>query len=241
MNINNNNNAQSEDLLDRKTSSLFWPVMLAALLGGFLGLVVLPSWIPSLVNSTMGSEPKAFWYLSRSTAIIAYLLLWLSMALGVTMTGKLAQQMLGVPVQYDIHLFISILGLGFSLIHGLLLTGDKYIAISLSQVLVPFTTVNYLPFWVGLGQLAFYVWGIIVLSHYVRKLTGRKVWRAVHYISYFTFLIALAHGLASGTDAGTGWAFYLYWISAGVLTFLVVYRILVHRIGLIKTPQVVRE
>lgn len=241
MSINNNRSIQPEPMEEQKSGSMFFPVMLAVLTGLFLAFIILPSWLPSLVNSTMGSDPKAFWYLSRSTAIISYTLLWISMVLGVTMTGKLAQHLLGVPMHFDLHLFISILGLGFSLVHGLLLMGDAYIAFSLSQVLVPFTSVNYLPFYVGLGQVAFYMWGIIILSHYVRKLTGRKVWRAIHYSGYVTFLMALVHGLTSGTDGGTGWAFYMYWISAGVLTFLVMYRILVHRFGLTKVAQAARD
>jgi predicted ferric reductase len=241
MDNNDNKDISTGEYSGQNMPSLFLPVMMAVFTGIFLGFVVLPSWVPSMVNSTLGTEPKAFWYLSRSTAIISYVLLWLSMALGVTMTGKLAQQIMGVPAHYDLHMFISFLGLGFALIHGLLLTGDKYINITVSQVFIPFSTVNYSPFWVGLGQIAFYAWAIIILSHYVRKITGRKVWRAIHYTGYGAFLIALAHGLASGTDAGSGWAFYMYWISAGLLTFFIMYRILVHRIGLVKTSQTARE
>jgi len=66
------------------------PFILAVLVGLFLSMVVLPTMLPSLINSMTGSNPKVYWYLSRGTAVVGYLLLCLSMAMGLLMTGKLA-------------------------------------------------------------------------------------------------------------------------------------------------------
>jgi len=189
-------------------------------------LLLLPYLLPGLTLSMTGADPKVFWYLSRGSAIASYGLLWLSMVFGVLLTNKLAQLWPGASLAYEVHQFVSLLGLAFGLLHGLLLMGDHYIQYSLAQVLTPFASVDYRPGWVGLGQLGFYCWAIIVGSFYVRKRIGRKAWRWIHLTSFICFLLALVHGLASGTDTSTATAQLYYWASGGILLFLIVYRVL---------------
>ncbi|MFT3895979.1 MAG: ferric reductase-like transmembrane domain-containing protein [Anaerolineales bacterium] len=203
--------------------SIVW-VILAIGMGTLAAVLVLPSWMPHLAASLLGPDPKAYWYLSRGSAFVALSLLWLSMALGLLITNKIARTWPGVPVSFALHEFISILGLGFALFHALILMGDRYIGYTLAQVLVPFSS-NYEPFWVGLGQVGFYTMLIVTLSFYVRSRIGQKTWRALHYISFITYLIALLHGITSGSDTSISWAQQYYWISGGALLFLLCYRI----------------
>jgi predicted ferric reductase len=79
---------------------------------------------------------------------------------------------------------------------------------------------------VGLGQLAFYTWVILVISFYIRPIIGQKSWRFLHYASFGLYLMGIFHGLFSGTDTSAGWAQNYYWISAGSLIFLLMYRLL---------------
>ena len=94
------------------------------------------------------------------------------------------------------------------------------------QLLVPFSTLSYKPFWVGLGQMGFYTWGIVALSFYVRPVIGQKFWRTLHYLSFGMYFLALFHGLYSGTDTGLDWAQQYYWFSGASLLFLFFVRII---------------
>ena len=47
-------------------------------------------------DAPAGVEPKAYWYLSRSSAIVAYILLWISMVLGLAITNKLALSLIHI-------------------------------------------------------------------------------------------------------------------------------------------------
>lgn len=201
--------------------------LVASVAGAIAAAYILPAWMPGLSNSLLGASPKGFWFLSRGSAIIAYVLLWFSMAFGVTITNKMARIWPGGPAAYDVHEYFSILGMAFALFHAMILLGDHYINYTLAQVLVPFASLNYKPFWVAMGQLSFYLWGIVTLSFYLRKSLRGKTWRVVHYASYAVFLLALAHGIFSGTDSGSAWAAWMYWISGASLLFLLVYRIAV--------------
>jgi predicted ferric reductase len=198
----------------------------AAMVGALAAVYVLPAWLPGLASSLAGAAPHAYWYLSRSSAFVAYILLWLSMALGLLITNRLARVWPGGPAAFDVHQYVSLLGLAFAVFHVFILLGDQNLRLSLGQLLAPFAAETYRPFWVGLGQVGLYALGVVALSYYVRKPLGRNTWRLLHYLSFGTYLLALTHGLASGTDSATLWARGLYWVTGSVLLLLFFYRIL---------------
>ena len=213
----------------------FVMIMLAALGGASAALLILPNWLPGLGGSLEGSAPQAFWFLSRSSAMAAYWLLWLSMALGLMITNKLARLWPGGPVAFDLHQYATLLGLAFVLFHALILLGDRYIHYTLGSILLPFASGEYKPFWVGLGQVGFYLMALVAFSFYLRKRITTRVWRLIHYLSFAVFVLALAHGVLSGSDSQSAWIRGGYWVSAGLLLFLLIYRILA---GFIDTRSV---
>lgn len=204
-------------------------LLLGAILGAFAAVVVLPTWLPGLSASLLGAEPKAYWYLARSSAMVAYALLWLSMVFGLLMTNRLARLWPGGPVAFDLHQHTSLLGLAFGIFHGLILLGDTYIEASLWQLLVPFAYQGFAPFWVGLGQLALYGLALVGLSFYVKDRIGRTMWRLIHFLSFLVFILALGHGIWSGSDSSNGLISGFYWLSGATILFLTVYRMLVSR------------
>ncbi len=201
--------------------------LLAVVVGAFAAVAVIPTWLPGLTESLLGASPKAYWYLSRATAFVAYLLLWLSMSFGVLITNRLARMWPGGPVAFDLHQHTSLLGLAFALFHALILMGDKYIHYSLYQVMVPFASVGYRPLWVGLGQIGFYLLALVGLSFYVRRWMGPKLWRLVHFLSFAVFGLALVHSIWSGTDTSAEWVRYAYWTTGGLLMFFTIYRVVI--------------
>jgi predicted ferric reductase len=205
----------------------FLGITVAAILGAFAAIVALPAWLPGLSTSLLGAEPKAYWYLSRSSAFVAYILLWLSMVFGLLMTNKLARVWPGGPTAFDLHQHASLLGLAFALFHALILLGDRYIQATLFQVLVPFQYTGYEPLWVGLGQVGFYGLAIVGLSFYVKDRIGRRAWRLIHFLSFAVFALALLHGFWSGSDSQSDLARVIYWTSGGSVLFLTVYRALI--------------
>ncbi|MBV9791374.1 MAG: hypothetical protein JOZ51_24470 [Chloroflexi bacterium] len=222
--------AQPADELQSSVAlSTFFTLLMAAVFGAFAAVVALPQWLPGLSASLLGAEPKAYWYLSRSSAMVAFGLIWLSMLLGLSITSKAARLWSGGPTIFDAHQFTSLLGLAFGLFHGLILLGDAYIDYSLTQVLLPFGSGGFRPLWVGLGQLALYVLALIDFSFYVRPWIGRGAWRMIHFLSFAVFLLALAHGIGSGTDTQQPLVRAMYWFSGGSLLFVTIYRILITR------------
>ena len=229
--------------LDDVHENFSWKIMatsFAAILAGiWMAAVLLPNWLPAITESIFGSDIKVFWYISRGSAVIAYLLLWLSMLLGLMMTNRMTRPWPGPAISNEFHQFISILGLAFVFIHAFILMGDQYIHYTLAQVLIPFTSVDYRPLWVGLGQIGLYVWIGVVFSFYVRKKIGNRTWRLLHYASFLLFAGSLLHGITSGTDSSELWMQVIYWVSAASTVFLVIYRVLMAAFG--SNPKVARQ
>jgi predicted ferric reductase len=199
---------------------------LSVISGVLLAVFIVPSLAPELAASLFGDAPKAYWYLSRSSAVAAYVALWLSMAIGLSMTNRLAHVWPGGPTAFDLHQYLSLLGLNLSLFHALILLGDRYIQYQPLEILVPFASGSYRPLWVGIGQTGFYVLVIVALSFYVRKQLGNRLWRVVHYFSMAGYLMALSHGIRSGTDSGYPGMIALYALSGVSVLFLLIYRLL---------------
>lgn len=200
---------------------------LAIFAGVLLSTYLLPLWLPGLTLSITGEAPKVFWYLSRGSAWVSFVLLWASMALGLLITNKLARLWPGGPAAFDLHQYVSLLGLGFALFHATILIGDEYIQLNILRVVMPFASQSYKPIWVGLGQISFYIWMLLVGSFYVRKQIGTKAWRWIHFSSFLTFAMVMTHGIVSGTDSQALWASVMYWAAGGSVLFLLYYRILV--------------
>ncbi len=200
--------------------TLFGAVALGALVAAF----VMPIWLPGLRTSLSGAEPTAYRYLSSSSGFVAYVLLWLSMVLGLLITNKLARLWPGGPVAFDLHQYTSLLGLAFTLFHALILLGDSRINSPLS-LLIPFASQRHV-FVVGLGQLAFYLMALVGFSFYARKSLGRKAWRMIHFLSFGVFLFVLWHGLGSSLEHMAAWKSLIYWVSGGSVLFLTIFRVL---------------
>ncbi|GIV89060.1 MAG: hypothetical protein KatS3mg109_2009 [Pirellulaceae bacterium] len=213
------------DLPPAMSLPALFTILLGAILGAFAAVIILPAWLPGLSTSLLGEDAKAYWYLSRSSAVVAYALLWLSMVFGLLMTNRMARLWPGGPGAFDLHQHTSLLGLAFAIFHALILLGDRYISATLAEVLTPFGYVGYEPLWVGLGQLALYGMAVVGLSFYIKQWIGRTMWRLIHFLSFVIWILSLLHAVYSGSDLDilTG----LYWLSGGSVLFLTIYRVLV--------------
>ncbi len=221
--------------LDLMPFFLWTLVMLGMAAALFVVLIVQPAWLAPWQATLTGLQPKVYWYLSRSSAVVSYLMVWASMVIGLVITNKLARVWPGGPTYVALHEHTSWLGLVLALFHALILLGDGYIGYTLDQILVPFASADYEPLWVGLGQIGLYLLALVVLSFYVRRLIGQRVWRVLHYLSFGVFALALAHGIFSGTDTAAPLLTGLYWASGLSVVLLTVRRVRLARAS--KAPR----
>jgi predicted ferric reductase len=217
---------QMDDLAGKGMRTLA-QVSLAAVGGAALAITLLPTLAPQMALTMEGGGGSVFWLLSRSSAFVAFGLLWGSMMLGLAITSRVARIWPGGPAAFDVHQHLSLLALGMMVFHALILLGDAYMRYTLIAILVPFASLTYRPEWVGLGQLAIYMMACVAGSFYVRKRLGQRAWRAIHFLSFTLFVLALFHGWMSGTDSGALWAQVVYGSAGASVLLMTIYRILV--------------
>jgi methionine sulfoxide reductase heme-binding subunit len=165
------------------------------------------------------------WYLARASGMTLYLLLWLSTLLGLGLTTTLLDRFGGRAVVYSLHGFVTSLAYGFLSLHVLSLASDQWIAFGPVALLVPFASPWREP-WTGFGVVAGELLVVIGASFAVRRYTGYRAWRALHWLTFPLFGLGVAHGIGAGTDSRTVWAQIIYLVTCLSIVWLVAYRIL---------------
>ena len=138
----------------------------------------------------LAAGTTSFWYLSRATGFVAYLLLWGSVTWGLLLSTGTGRAWMRPAQLLDAHQFLSALGVGFACFHGLVLMGDRYVSFSLRAVILPFGG-SYEPLLVALGQIALWLSLLLIASFHVRRQIGGRVWRRLHYASFVAFWLAV--------------------------------------------------
>lgn len=214
-----------EEFESRK-SVAFWLSIFAIFAVALFGALATALVLPALAQLLLGPGVNAAWDLTRVSGIVAYILMWLSVVFGLIITNRMARLWPGGPAAFDLHQFTSLLGLAFALFHAIVLLGDHYIKYSLAEIVFPFASVNYQPFWVGLGQIAFYILIPVTLSFYVRRSLGPEFWRLVHFGSFISFAFITMHSLIAGSDTTNLGMLSMYAMTGISVVFLTIYRML---------------
>jgi predicted ferric reductase len=181
------------------------------------------NWFATTLNWLFATDStQLWWYITRSAGIVAYLLLWLSMVWGLAVPSKIITPVLDQGYTFDFHQFISLLAIGFALLHIIVLTFDRYLPYSTLQILIPFLS-PYRPLWVGIGVISFYIIVLVTVTFYLRSRIGMKAFRAIHVFSLLGYLGITLHGLYSGTDSPLLSMQLLYRGTGLVVIFLTIY------------------
>jgi sulfoxide reductase heme-binding subunit YedZ len=168
-----------------------------------------------------------FWYLSRAAGFTAYLLLFVSVALGISMGTRLTDRIARRNAIFDLHRFTTILALFFTLFHVYILLGDSYFQFNVWQLSIPFLT-PYRTWQTAVGVASIYLLLLLVISFYVRQFIGYRAWRMLHYLTFALFAGATLHGLSAGTDTSQAWAKLIYIVCGAGTVALIMYRIQYH-------------
>jgi DMSO/TMAO reductase YedYZ heme-binding membrane subunit len=144
-------------------------------------------------------NPNIWWYLARSSGLVAWGLMATTVLWGLVYAGRLTRKVPPPAWNLDLHRFLGALSVVFVAIHVLGLAADKYVDVGLSQILVPFAS-TWRPGAVAWGVTGMYVLLAVEVTSLVKQHLPRRVWRSVHLLSFVLFVVATVHAIQSGTD-----------------------------------------
>jgi sulfoxide reductase heme-binding subunit YedZ len=175
------------------------------------------------IASALG--PSAYWYLARATGAVALLLLTVSVVLGILDSVRFSAGPRWPRFAIDsLHRDTSLLVIVLIVVHVVTSVLDGFAPIKLTDGIIPFAT-PYRPLWMGLGALSFDVLIALVVTSLLRRRLGYRSWRAIHWLAYASWPIAVLHGLGSGSDVKSWWLLALTVVCVAAVAIAVLVRV----------------
>lgn len=147
-------------------------------------------------------NPQFWWYLTRSSGIVAWLTLTASVIWGVLLSTKAFPNQRRPAWLLALHRWLAGMTMSFLAIHLGALVADSYESFDLADLAIPYAS-DWKPGAVALGVLGMWLLvAVQVTSVAVRRLP-RRAWRAVHLTSYVAFWTTSMHAAFAGTDTSS--------------------------------------
>jgi methionine sulfoxide reductase heme-binding subunit len=170
------------------------------------------------------STEAALWYVGRGSGVVALLLLTVVMVLGVG--SRSGRPVFGLPrfAVVALHRSASMMAVAFLAIHVVTLLLDPQAELRLVDLVLPFQ-VSYRPLWMGLGTVGLDVMAAVFVTSLLRHRLGVRAWRAVHWLAYLSWPVAVLHTVGTGTDRSTWWLLALTGLSIGAVGTATLWRL----------------
>jgi methionine sulfoxide reductase heme-binding subunit len=140
---------------------------------------------------------------SAATGVISMVLLSAVVVLGILVNRRV--RLPGLPrfAGLSLHRFLSLLAVAFLALHILTAVIGPYARVALAAIVVPFAS-GYARGWLALGTIATDLLVALVLTSLLRRHLRFRTWRALHWLAYACWPVALAHSLGTGNGMRSG-------------------------------------
>ena len=177
------------------------------------------------------------WLVSRAAGVVALVLLTATVVLGTVSTAPTRSATWPRWARQALHRDLALLSIAALAVHIGAVVLDDFVDIRWYVPLVPFVSA-YRPVWVGLGTVAFDLVLVVIATSLLRVRLGVRTWRAVHWLTYAAWPVAVLHYLTTGTDAGAPCGVALAVLAIGAVLVAVGIRIRTAA-GLARVPATV--
>jgi sulfoxide reductase heme-binding subunit YedZ len=165
------------------------------------------------------------WYTARAGGLVAFALLTVSVLLGLGLAGRIRLRRWPQFAVQDVHRFAGILAGTFVALHGLAVLVDGAVPFGPADVLVPGLAPVH-PLAVAAGVVAAELMAAVAVANALRRRIANGTWRRIHRLNLLVWLLALAHGIAAGSDTDQTFAIGLYALAASAVAGLLTWRLL---------------
>jgi predicted ferric reductase len=157
---------------------------------------------------SLDMKGPGLWYVTRATGLVALLMLTASVLLGLLAAGRFGGERWPRFLTQGLHRNVSLLVVAFLTLHVASTVLDTYTSIPLTAAFIPFAS-GYKPGWLSLGAVALDLLVALIVTSLARGRLGYRTWRAMHWLAYACWPVAVAHGLGIGTDRSATWVIAL--------------------------------
>ncbi len=168
-----------------------------------------------------------FWYLVRSSGVMAYFAAGASVLVGLLLSSRLLGRKPSFPWLNDLHRFFSSMLVLFVVVHMVALLFEEWTQFGVVDILVPghAAEADMIPgsknegsIRLTLAIIAFWLLVIVEGTSLIKKHLPKKLWHSIHLLSFPILGLAALHGYQMGSDADN---IVLLALSASMATALV--------------------
>lgn len=172
-------------------------------------------------------NPHIWWYLSRASGIVAWVMLTASVLWGIVLASDLFPKWRRNAWLLSMHRWLAGLTLLFILGHLVTLLFDSYAKFTVPALLIPYAS-TWRPTAIALGVVALWLLVAVELTALAAKKLSRKWWRDIHIASYLVFWSVSIHGALAGTDTSKPMYTWAAIAALSAVVFTASYRALSH-------------
>lgn len=168
---------------------------------------------------------KVWWYVSRSTGIVAWSLLALAVLWGLALSTRALGRRPTAPWLLDVHRFLGGLAVIFTLFHLVSLMLDPWASFSIGDLLIPYQS-SWKPGAVAWGIVGFYLLLAVEITSLLKNRMSTRVWHGIHLLSYVLYAAATIHLLTAGSDRNSPLLRWSVLATVGAVIFFTIYRVI---------------
>jgi sulfoxide reductase heme-binding subunit YedZ len=146
-----------------------------------------------------GVTQQLWWYTVRATGLVAWMLVTASVVWGLLLSLRRTPSPRPAWM-LDLHRFLGGLALLFVVAHVGALSFDTFVGFDWDDLLVPYAS-GWRPGAVAWGITAAYLLVAVEVTSLLMRRVRKRLWHAVHLLSYVVFVAVTVHALLAGADA----------------------------------------
>jgi sulfoxide reductase heme-binding subunit YedZ len=147
---------------------------------------------------------QVLWFTTRGSGIVSLLLSTAVVSLGLLVTVRWSRPTWPRFLTAELHRRIALVSIVFVALHVVTAIADPFTSLGFLAAVVPFAS-SYRPAAVAFGVVSVHLMLAVTVTSLVRQRLGHRLWRAVHWLAYGAWPLAVLHSLTAGSDAFSPW------------------------------------
>jgi methionine sulfoxide reductase heme-binding subunit len=147
---------------------------------------------------------QVLWFAARGAGIVSLLLSTAVVSLGLLTAVRFERP--GWPrfLTVELHRSIALVSVVFVAIHVVTAVLDPFTSLGFLAAVVPLVS-SYRPVDVAFGIISVYLMLAVLLTSLIRDRLSQRMWRAIHWLAYGAWPLAVLHSITAGSDAFAPW------------------------------------
>jgi methionine sulfoxide reductase heme-binding subunit len=147
---------------------------------------------------------QLLWFATRGAGIVSLILFSAVACLGLLAAARAQSARWPRFLTVELHRNLALLSVTFLAIHVVTAVLDPFTSLGIAAAVVPLAS-SYRPLAVTLGVISVDLTLAVIVTSLLRDRVGQRAWRGIHWVSYASWPLAVAHTITAGSDSFALW------------------------------------